>query len=394
MAKSVLQIRAIHRGAHHGQDDYTLEARMGEVRVGHLDYSCFQGVPKISLIEVSEAHRRRGIGTALAHALQDAYPGQEIEFGMLTEEGAAWRRSLPMVSVPDRAVVEAGAELELARSERDALIKAATRGDPTDFDRLNALHDRIEELEQEVAGKNAVKQLISTAIGMNMDTQQDPMRRDADQVGALQLEPLTMKLFSARWDASFEQPGEKVQLERDFTTDAGYSQEDIERIRSLKVGESWTCPDYGRSHTVTRLLDGDIPEVRTEYIQKYLSPRIPNDAKEAQRVLDGFESKAQVEAGVVRWLSNRQVPPQPVLDLWKFAGKSFDIALSAKVREAEVSDFLAQYRAINAGRKPSSEQFAEMRSAFGADAQPMDIVTGDRYDLEREQVVQRPRLKA
>ncbi len=26
MAKSVLQIRAIHRGAHHGQDDYTLEA--------------------------------------------------------------------------------------------------------------------------------------------------------------------------------------------------------------------------------------------------------------------------------------------------------------------------------------------------------------------------------
>ncbi|QUN31664.1 hypothetical protein KB879_35420 (plasmid) [Cupriavidus sp. KK10] len=129
-----------------------------------------------------------------------------------------------------------------------------------------------------------------------MDTRRDPMRRDADQVGALQLEPLTMKLFSARWDTSFEQRGEKVQLERDFTTDAGYSAEDIERIPSLKVGESWTCPDYGRSHTVTRLLDGDIPEVRTEYIQKYLSPRIPNDAKEAQRVLDGFESKAQVEA--------------------------------------------------------------------------------------------------
>jgi hypothetical protein len=299
-----------------------------------------------------------------------------------------------MVSVPDRAVVEAGAELELALSERDALINAAMCRDPTDFDRLNTLHDRIEELEQEVAGKSAVKQLILTTIGMNKDTRQDPMRGDAEQVGALQLEPLTMKLFSARWDASFEQPGEKVQLERDFTTDAGYSAEDIERIGSLKVGESWTCPDHGRSHTVTRLLDGNIPEVRTEYIQKYLSPRIPNDAKEAQRVLDGFESTAQVEAGVVRWLSNRQVPPQPVLDLWKFAGKSFDIALSAKVREAELSDFLAQYRAINTGRKPSSEQFAEMRSAFGAHAQPMDIVTGDRYDLEREQVVQRPRMKA
>jgi hypothetical protein len=150
MAKSVLQIRAIHGGAHHGQDDYMLEARMGDVCAGHLDNSCFQGVPKISFIEVSEGHRRRGIGTALAYALQDAYPGQEIEFGMLTDEGAAWRCSLPMVSVPDRAVVEAGAELELARSERDAPINAATSGDPTDFARLNMLHYRIEGLVSRV----------------------------------------------------------------------------------------------------------------------------------------------------------------------------------------------------------------------------------------------------
>lgn len=110
MAKSVLQIRAIHRGAHHGQDDYTLEARMGDVCAGHLDYSCFQGIPKISFIEVSEGHRRRGIGTALAQALQEAYPGQEIEFGMSLKRGPLggavfrWCRCLIELSLrPERS---------------------------------------------------------------------------------------------------------------------------------------------------------------------------------------------------------------------------------------------------------------------------------------------------
>ncbi|MGN5477605.1 hypothetical protein ACTMU2_13950 [Cupriavidus basilensis] len=152
-------------------------------------------------------------------------------------------------------------------------------------------------------------------------------------------------------------------------------------------------PDNGRAHTITRLPDAEIPEDSSEYIRKYLWPITLGDAKEAQYVLDGFESRAQVEAGVVRWLGNRRVPPQPVLDLWKFAGKPFDIDKSARRAIPEVSAFLAEYRAVNTGRKPSQEQFAEMRSVFGRDLQPMNVVTGDQYDLERDQMAQRPRMK-
>uniref|UniRef100_UPI003F494BFA GNAT family N-acetyltransferase n=1 Tax=Cupriavidus taiwanensis TaxID=164546 RepID=UPI003F494BFA len=389
-----IQIHSIHRGTHHGQDDYTVVASIGDVRVGHLDYSYYQGVPSIAFIEVSPAHRRRGIATALAQALQAAHPQQEIEFGMLTADGAAWRRSLTMVSIPDQVVAEANAELELSRREREALLSKVELGERADFDRINALHDRIDEIEQELFGKSAVKQLIAiTNDESNMENKEAMTRSDMLQAAALQLEPLRAKLFTAHWDASFEQPGERVQLERHFNAEAGYSDDDVARIRSLKVGESWTCPDYGPSHTVTRLPDAEIPEDKSEYIHKYLWPITPSDAKEAQHVLDGFESRARVEAGIVRWLSNRQVPPQPVLDLWKFAGKPFDIERSAKARDAEISDFLAQYRAINTGRKPSQEQFSEMRSVFGQAAQPMNVVTGDQYDLEREQIVQRPRMK-
>ncbi|SPA23781.1 hypothetical protein CBM2633_U10125 [Cupriavidus taiwanensis] len=388
-----IRICSFHLSAHHGQDDYTLVASTGDVRVGHLDYSCFQGVPRISFIEVSPLHRRRGIATALAQTLQAAHPEQEIEFGMLTEDGAAWRRCLPMVSIPDQVVAEANEELELARRERDALLSKIAQGERADFDRINTLHDRIDEIEQEVFGKRAVKQLIALPNNeWNME-KEAMTRSDMQQAGALQLEPLCAKLFTARWDASFDHPGERVQLERHFNAEAGYSDDDVARIRSLKVGESWTCPDYGPSHTVSRLPDAEIPEDKSEYVRKYLWPITPGDAKEAQHVLDGFESRARVEAGIVRWLSNRQVPPQPVLDLWKFAGKPFDIERSAKARDAEISDFLAQYRAINTGRKPSQEQFSEMRSAFGQAAQPMNVVTGDKYDLEREQIVQRPRMK-
>ncbi|MDT4855781.1 hypothetical protein FQZ97_901480 [compost metagenome] len=70
-----------------------------------------------------------------------------------------------------------------------------------------------------------------------------------------------------------------------------------------------------------------------------------------------------------------------------------ELPLSTKTRDQEVADFLSQYRAINTGRMPPSDQLADMRSAFDADAQPMNVVTGDRYDLERDQVIHRPRMK-
>ncbi|SOZ17211.1 hypothetical protein [Cupriavidus taiwanensis] len=55
-----------------------------------------------------------------------------------------------------------------------------------------------------------------------------------------------------------------------------------------------------------------------------------------------------------------------------------DLPLSTKTRDQEVAEFLSQYRAINT--RPPSDQ-------------PMNVVTGDRYDLERDQVIHRPCMK-
>ncbi len=35
--------------------------------------------------------------------------------------------------------------------------------------------------------------------------------------------------------------------------DNGYSQEDIENIKGLKVGQVWTSPNYGSAHMIWRL---------------------------------------------------------------------------------------------------------------------------------------------
>jgi hypothetical protein len=38
-----------------------------------------------------------------------------------------------------------------------------------------------------------------------------------------------------------------------FCIDNGYSQDDIDTIMSLQVGEIWVCPIYGEAHTVKRI---------------------------------------------------------------------------------------------------------------------------------------------
>ena len=132
---------------------------------------------------------------------------------------------------------------------------------------------------------------------------------------------------------------------------------------------------------------------KTEYLRKLLSPSSANDQAEVQGLIDAFDTKTKVIGGVVRWSANDQVPPQAVLDLWVFSGKAFDVELSTKTRDKETSRFLADYRAINAGRKPSSEEFSEMRAAFGPDTRVGNVVTGDDYELRSENVRPAPRRK-
>ncbi|MBC8641631.1 hypothetical protein IAG25_32930 [Caballeronia sp. EK] len=132
----------------------------------------------------------------------------------------------------------------------------------------------------------------------------------------------------------------------------------------------------------------------SEYLNGLLAPRHEFQQRDAMRMLDQFDTKTEVRDGVVRWRSNDRVPPQECLDLWKFVGKPFDAEMSQKARDAENSAFLADYRQVNTGAKPSAQAFAEMRANFEVGNQPMNIVTGDRYDLEKEAVIaSRPRVR-
>lgn len=75
--------------AHHGQIDMLMQAVRGELTVGTIRYSIFEGRPHISMIEVLEDYRRQGIATQMLRYLQGQYPNEEIVWGYLTEDGSA-----------------------------------------------------------------------------------------------------------------------------------------------------------------------------------------------------------------------------------------------------------------------------------------------------------------
>lgn len=80
--------------AHHGQIDMLMQAVQGELTVGTIRYSIFEGRPHISMIEVLEDYRRQGIATQMLRHLQGQYPDEEIEWGYLTEDGSALYRAV------------------------------------------------------------------------------------------------------------------------------------------------------------------------------------------------------------------------------------------------------------------------------------------------------------
>lgn len=67
----------------------------GEKPVGYIDYSVYDDKPYIQMIKVIDGEKRKGYGTQLVKNLQKQYPNQEIDWGMMTDEGSALYKSLP-----------------------------------------------------------------------------------------------------------------------------------------------------------------------------------------------------------------------------------------------------------------------------------------------------------
>lgn len=65
----------------------------GEI-IGKIEYSVYNDVPHIQMIETKPEYRRKGVATKLLQELQKEYEGKEIDFGMTTPDGTKLLESI------------------------------------------------------------------------------------------------------------------------------------------------------------------------------------------------------------------------------------------------------------------------------------------------------------
>lgn len=101
--------------------------------------------------------------------------------------------------------------------------------------------------------------------------------------------------------------------------------------------------------------------------------------RNAENLALKFDTDTVKIEGVIRWKSNNHVPPQEVLDFWKFIGKRFNMQKSIAARKKDDDAFFANYRA---NQQPvTAEQRNEMTAAFGKGATVVNAITGQRTQL-------------
>lgn len=114
----------------------------------------------------------------------------------------------------------------------------------------------------------------------------------------------------------------------------------------------------------------------TDYVSAYEGHGHKFQVEEAQRLAGKLRTEAVIANGVIRWLSNNQVPPADCVALAAHIGLSVDVEASTTARDADTTAFLADYRKRNARRRVTAEQRAEMRAAFGPGAKVVNVITG------------------
>jgi ribosomal protein S18 acetylase RimI-like enzyme len=95
LPSGVAKIEVDVTGYHDMQTDGTIRAFDAEGRtIGYIDFSEYDDIISINMVEVREDARRRGIATALMERLRGEFEGEPFYFGYSTEDGTELRRSL------------------------------------------------------------------------------------------------------------------------------------------------------------------------------------------------------------------------------------------------------------------------------------------------------------
>lgn len=92
---SELQFKDHLLDSYSGQSNMRLIAERDGKVCGGIDYVVFGDEISVSMIEVDESERRKGVGTALLKELQRLYPDNHLEMGWFTEDGAKLWNSIP-----------------------------------------------------------------------------------------------------------------------------------------------------------------------------------------------------------------------------------------------------------------------------------------------------------
>jgi 8-oxo-dGTP pyrophosphatase MutT (NUDIX family)/ribosomal protein S18 acetylase RimI-like enzyme len=176
IATAQIIFREENTGYHHGQSDNVLRAEIGGAVVGYVQYSVFEDRPHVQMLKVSPENTRKGYGTALLKELQRKFPGTEISLGMQTDDGSKLLERMNFSEEPTEhaPLFEELKNLKEEEARLEAVAEEYYAGEPSigpekdrftaQMERLQAVNDRVWELEQELGGKRPTKRLIQAAF--------------------------------------------------------------------------------------------------------------------------------------------------------------------------------------------------------------------------------------
>ncbi len=105
-----------------------------------------------------------------------------------------------------------------------------------------------------------------------------------------------------------------------------------------------------------------------------------NAQEEVKKAVAQADEKATVEAdGAIRWNSNGSYLMDDFCEKLEYAGYPFDREATARKRDAQNEEFLAEYRRNDRGL--SGEALAEARAAFGEGTTVVNVLTGKKTRL-------------
>lgn len=113
------------------------------------------------------------------------------------------------------------------------------------------------------------------------------------------------------------------------------------------------------------------------YIEGYEQKATNVFRTEAENLAKKFAVNAEVKNGIVRWKSNKRVPPTDVLEFWAYLGFNFDLVASLKAQEEETAAFIAAYRKNYKG--PTEVNILEARAAHGPGVELVNVITGHKW---------------